>query len=200
MLGKRTPCVGGNGPFRPPVVQVVFRLIAVAVAVLLLLAACGGAADVGGGATVEGDFVEQADGSVVAPDFTITLADGTEWRRSEQTEPVMLVFWADWCHVCAEELPVIDELVPDYAGDIEFLALAGRGTPSVAAEKAGDYFDSGGWSWAYDESGELWQLFGATGTPTFAFLAADGTVLGVQPGALPPDKSGLFDEVVAIGG
>lgn len=43
-------------------------------------------------------------------------------------------------------------------------------------------------------------LLGANGTPTFAFLAADGRVLGVQPGALPDDRAGLLDQVVAVGG
>ncbi len=74
----------------------------------------------------------------------MTLADGSEWRRSEQTEPIVLEFRADWCHVCADELPILDDLVPAYAADIEFLAVAGRGTPSGAADRAGDYFDSRG--------------------------------------------------------
>lgn len=31
-----------------------------------------------------------------APDFTITLDDGTEFTLSEEQKPVYLVFWAEW--------------------------------------------------------------------------------------------------------
>lgn len=31
-----------------------------------------------------------------APDFSMTLADGTEFVLSAETRPVYLVFWAEW--------------------------------------------------------------------------------------------------------
>lgn len=31
-----------------------------------------------------------------APDFSLTLADGTEYRYAEEVRPVYLVFWAEW--------------------------------------------------------------------------------------------------------
>ena len=31
-----------------------------------------------------------------APDFTVTLDDGTEFTLSEEQKPVYLVFWAEW--------------------------------------------------------------------------------------------------------
>ncbi|MFZ0493981.1 MAG: hypothetical protein WAM81_12400 [Acidimicrobiia bacterium] len=31
-----------------------------------------------------------------APDFTLTLSDGTDFTLSSETRPVYMVFWAEW--------------------------------------------------------------------------------------------------------
>ena len=32
----------------------------------------------------------------LAPDFSLTLSDGTEYQLSNETRPVYMVFWAEW--------------------------------------------------------------------------------------------------------
>lgn len=32
----------------------------------------------------------------LAPDFSLTLSDGTEYQLANETRPVYLVFWAEW--------------------------------------------------------------------------------------------------------
>lgn len=45
----------------------------------------------------------------MAPDFEITLNDGTNFKLSEQRgKIVMLQFTASWCSVCREEMPFIE--------------------------------------------------------------------------------------------
>lgn len=176
------------------------RLLPLLAAFVLVLAACGGAVGDGtASATVEGEFVEQADGSFVAPNFTLALADGSTWELADQSTPTLITFWADWCSVCRRDLPAIDAVAPEYDGEVGFLAVAGLGSPEAAAERATEYFTSGVVDWGYDTSGTLWELFGASGTPTNVLLAADGTVLAFQPGALPDDKRAVLDELVARG-
>lgn len=176
------------------------RLAVLLTTASVVLAACGSASDVASGtATIEGDFVEQADGSFVAPNFSLTLADGSTWELADQSTPTLITFWADWCSVCRRDLPKIDAVAPEYDGEVGFLAVAGLGSPAAAAERASEYFTSDVIDWGYDESGTLWQLFGASGTPTNVLLAADGSVLAFQPGALPDDKRAVLDELVARG-
>jgi parallel beta-helix repeat protein len=37
--------------------------------------------------------------------------------------PVLLFFYADWCHYCHEQMPIIDELEQEYAGRLGFLRI-----------------------------------------------------------------------------
>jgi cytochrome oxidase Cu insertion factor (SCO1/SenC/PrrC family) len=58
-----------------------------------MVTACGAAiqtATTNTGATTTGASAVQA------PDFTLTLSDGTDFTLSSETRPVYLVFWAEW--------------------------------------------------------------------------------------------------------
>ncbi len=159
------------------------RFLPLLVLALIATACSSAAAEVAVGGAIEGDFSNDETGGLVAPDFTFTLHDGSEFRLSEQDEPVLVVFWADWCPNCARELPAIDEAVAAF--DVTVLAVGGRGDIDRAAEKAGEWLTSGNVVWGYDEDHDLWELFGVTGTPTNLFLLPDGSVMGFQPGRLP---------------
>jgi peroxiredoxin len=45
----------------------------------------------------------------LAPDFTLTLIDGSKVKRDElRGQVVVLNFWATWCVPCRKELPTLD--------------------------------------------------------------------------------------------
>ncbi len=46
--------------------------------------------------------------------------------------PVFLFFYADWCHFCHEQLPIVDELEQEYAGKLAFLSINVDETPEYA--------------------------------------------------------------------
>ena len=165
----------------------------------LLATACAPAeADIAVGGSIEGEFTNDETGGLVAPDFTFTLHDGETFRLSEQTEPVLVVFWADWCPNCAQELRAIDQAVADHG--VTVLAVAGRGEIDRAASKAGEWRSDGPIVWGYDDDHDLWDLFGVLSTPTNVFLLPDGSVMGFQPGGLPVESiDDILSEFAAFG-
>jgi len=50
-----------------------------------------------------------------APDFALTLFDGTAFRLSDYRGRVVLInFWASWCPPCRDEAPDLQALFDDY--------------------------------------------------------------------------------------
>ena len=75
-------------------------VIAVLIGTGMMLAGAATPANAGGGKVKVGE---------IAPDFTLTLIDGTKVSRDElRGQVVVLNFWATWCDPCRTELPLLD--------------------------------------------------------------------------------------------
>lgn len=60
----------------------------------------------------------------VAPDFTLTAADGGTVRLRElRGQVVLLNFWATWCPPCKAEMPDLDALHREYAASKGFVVV-----------------------------------------------------------------------------
>jgi thiol-disulfide isomerase/thioredoxin len=74
------------------------------------------------------------DASGSAPDFALASPDGrTVTLSSQKGRLVLLNFWATWCDSCMEELPVLQKLQSEHAGEsFELLALSVDDDPPKA--------------------------------------------------------------------
>lgn len=61
-----------------------------------------------------------------APDFTLTLLEGSEVKLSELRGQVVVVnFWASWCAPCRQEAAELEAVYQQYKGKgVEFLGIA----------------------------------------------------------------------------
>jgi parallel beta-helix repeat protein len=84
----------------------------------------------------------EALGDIVAPATMAPIAEraGEEWPYTSQNstsletpfpeidttladKPVLVFFYADWCHYCHEQMPIIDELEQEYTGRLGLLSI-----------------------------------------------------------------------------
>ena len=138
--------------------------------------------------SAQSDLTGEAQESAPAPDFTVYNADGSTVALSEkQGKPVFINFWATWCPPCRSELADINKAYATYGDRIEFMMVDltdgynGEDQPTVEAFVAENgytfpvYFD-------LDSSAAM--AYGVRSIPTTVLVAADGTLLHTQMGAM----------------
>ena len=113
---------------------VMLALIAAIIAVILLLPSCGGRAAKGG--TTEEEAATLVRAGDEAPDFTVTMFDGSQVTLSElRGKVVLLNFWATWCPPCRQELTRVQTDIIDRFAGKEFVFLpVSRGEKREAVE------------------------------------------------------------------
>ncbi len=134
-------------------------------------------------AMVEGDPTGD-----MAPHTSFPLLDGgrTSLDAYEGT-PVVLNFFASWCEPCKEEMPALDAIATDLAGQMEVVGIGmdptAEASAAFAEEIGGVSYDLG-----HDEGGDLAVELGVVNLPTTFFLSADHEVVEAHPGVLTENE------------
>lgn len=132
-----------------------------------------------------------------APDFTLTLLDGSTLRLSNlRGSVVALNFWADWCVPCKIELPRLQTVSNDARQNGQALTIVGVGSKRDYDKNARDLiarlgltFPVGRDTAGDDElSGPIQLLYGVSNYPTTIFIRADGIVDAVHIGEMSEDQ------------
>jgi thiol-disulfide isomerase/thioredoxin len=125
-----------------------------------------------------------------APDFELTLLDGSTWRLSEHRGQVVVVnFWASWCEPCKEEMPAFQQAAISSAGEVVFV---GVGSKMDRDEDVRAFVAAAGISYpigrdmAGDDRarGAIERAYGIVGYPATFFISPDGNIARVEMGAL----------------
>ncbi|HUG75626.1 MAG TPA: TlpA disulfide reductase family protein [Acidimicrobiia bacterium] len=133
-----------------------------------------------------------------APDFTLALDGGGSFSLSDETKPVLLVFWAEWCPNCSVEMPIVNSLAADYGDDVTFVAVAGRSTLEASQARAAVWFPSDRILWGYDD--DLWQTYLVRGQPVGFFISSDNVIVDQWFGNIGKEAiMERLDTLLAIG-
>ena len=166
-----------------------FRLLPPALALLTLVAGCGGAGNASGRA-----------GTVAAPEMTLNYIDGREVALSSlKGHVVLLNFWATWCPPCWVELPHFQELHRAYKDD--GLAVVGVSMDAGGPDYVRRFVSAFGLTYpiALEPASEMEHIWSKVeAIPTIDAIGrepsfADGSVL-LLPTTFIIDRSGMIYE------
>ena len=169
----------------------------------LVLAACtgdpSGGDQRGGAAALPGPVPSgvtflQAGDAPPAPEFSLTLMDGTQVTGSElwADRPVLLFFFASWCGVCAEQQSMVTSIAERYGDAIAVIGVGGEDEADAVAE----YLDEHQvlYPVGIDEDLDVWRLYAAEEPPVLVVISKGGRVVRGWPGGT---TRGVIDEALA---
>jgi cytochrome c biogenesis protein CcmG/thiol:disulfide interchange protein DsbE len=113
-----------------------------------------------------------------APDFTLTSTTGLDVTLSAlRGHPVVIAFFASWCHPCREELPALQHFARDDATRLRVIGVNYDDLPSDTARFVRQLrvtFPA----LLEDASGPVADRYGVLGIPQTVFVDAHGIVRG----------------------
>jgi peroxiredoxin len=125
---------------------------------------------------------QQAEINQPAPDFALTTLDGKTIRLSDlKGKPVIINFWASWCHFCTQEAPDLEAIYKQYHP--RGLQLLGVGTDEAAKLKA--KAKELGLTYPIGANPKAAEMYGVQGIPHSFFVGKDGKLISQVVGAVP---------------
>jgi len=114
----------------------------------------------------------------LAPDFTLRSTRGTSVTLSGlRGHPVVIAFFASWCHPCEEELPVLQRFATDDGGRLVVLGVNFQDL-SNDTEAFVNRLHIRFPALLEDPSGPVAQRYGVRGIPQTVFVDGRGVVRG----------------------
>lgn len=115
-----------------------------------------------------------------APDFTVYDENGVAHKLSDyRGKPVILNFWASWCHPCKSEMPDFDEAYKNYFEEINFLMVNLTDGYAETVESASAFIKESGFTFPvyYDTSSEAAYAYNTSSIPATYFIDSDGALV-----------------------
>jgi len=141
-----------------------------------------------------GAAVTPGPGGFAAADWTLPTPGGEEVNFHDRLArgPVVVAFWATWCIPCLKELPHLEQLAEDYAGEVSVIAVSVDNSKSMA--KVGPLVRSRGWDdllVVQDAAGQLQQRLQVLSPPYTILFDAAGREVYRHEGYRPGDEDKL---------
>ena len=110
-----------------------------------------------------------------APDFSLKTLDGKTVKLSDyRGTPVVLNFWASYCHPCREEFPLFRGQLAAHPGDFVVLGVDYKDITSDARAFAKEKRAT--WPILTDPTSAVGEAYGIRAVPQTFFIRRDGTI------------------------
>lgn len=131
-----------------------------------------------------------------APDFSLTLLDGSQFSLASSTGKVVLIdFWATWCGPCMKSLPKLKELADQFKDeDVVFLGISRDNKSSV--QKVKDAVETNAIQYAVGiDTNKISKSYKVRGIPCIVLVGRDGIVQGRYVGFSKKVKDELASDL-----
>jgi thiol-disulfide isomerase/thioredoxin len=119
------------------------------------------------------------------PDFTLSTRSGMQHVRDLRGKPLVIHFWATWCHVCLDELSLFDRLRKSYGMNVRIVTLSNEPTGVARAYlRAHDAT----LPLREDPQSAIFLAYSITPLPTTVIVNAAGNVSYVSVGEMSWDE------------
>jgi len=121
-----------------------------------------------------------------APDFTLRTLDGKTVRLSDyRGTPVVLNFWASYCHPCRQEFPLFRSQLAEHRGEFVVLGVDTKDITSDARAFAKEQRAT--WPILDDSSSAAGKAYGIAAVPQTFFIRRNGTIAQRYYAQIPDD-------------
>jgi peroxiredoxin len=128
-----------------------------------------------------------------APDFQLRTLDGKTVRLGDYAgKPVVVNFWASYCHPCREEFPMFRDSLEQHHNDFVLLGIDYRDITSDARKFAKD--EHATWPILQDPDSAAALAYGVRAVPQTFFIGRDGKISQRYYAQVPDD---LFEQELA---
>ncbi|GEM_PF-1776011 len=176
-----------------------FMPLAGALAVVILLASCGGGASgnsLGVISWPDGDKETGSRPGQRAPNFRLENAAGEAVSLDDHLgQPLLINFFASWCENCKEEMALLDEANSEEITVIGINLREGPETVERLAEETGATFPL-----LLDRNGKVTRAYRVTNLPVTVALDSSGIVRDFVLGPLDEDRLNDLIRAARAGG
>ncbi len=117
--------------------------------------------------------------------FQLEGLNESEILNNTQLErPLLMMYWATWCHFCKEDMPMVESLYEEYGDRVQFAAVNLTHLDSIPSIER--YVEQSGVRIPIylDREGEVTGLFHIRSTPTTILLDQHGNEVNRRIGAI----------------
>jgi peroxiredoxin len=111
----------------------------------------------------------------LAPDFRLATLGGEQFRLTgTRGSPVVLTFFASWCHPCEEELPLLEAAHEKQPNDFKVVAVSFEDLPrdsKAFVKRLGVKYPA-----LFDGGNDVAHAYGVRGIPATFFIDSDGVI------------------------
>jgi peroxiredoxin len=128
------------------------------------------------GAVILGGLYLTRDGSLgrTAPTFSLPTDSGHFDLASYRGRPVLLVFWMTSCGICRRELPLLNQLAPEFRSKgVAVVAIHLGGADDVRDYMNSNHIDIES---LVDAEGSVGHAYHVSGVPKLVLIGSDGVV------------------------